>query len=174
MHRDDVAPRQGPQVTGPDYLLHGPGERTPGERERDRKLVARLRYLDARRDYYRASLALSALTTAMVSLDQGDRDVPLRELRKAIEILETIDRPSLTCLPACQALENLLLADAAGLDGDGELEGMAAIVGEHFPEFVPGTLESLLAVGAVVCVEQCASADAGAWVAEAWGKKEPA
>lgn len=158
-------------MTGPEWLLNGPGERTPGERARDRKLVARLRYLEARRDYYRAGHALSCLTATMVSLDQDDRGAALTELRKAVEILETIDRPNLTCLPACQALENLLLADAAGLDGDGELEALAAVVQEHFPEFVPGTLESLLAAGAVVCVEQCAKADARAWVTEAWGRK---
>lgn len=158
-------------MTGPDYLLNGPGERTPGERACDRKLVSRLRYLEARRDYYQVGQALSFLTAAMVSLDQEDRADALTELRKAVEILETIDRPSLACLPACQALENLLLADAAGLDGDGELEAMAAIVGGHFPEFVPGTLEGLLAAGAVVCVERCAKADARAWVTEAWGRK---
>lgn len=159
-------------MTARSWLLNGPGERTPGERARDRKLVTRLRYLEARRDYYRVGHALSFLTAAMVSLDQEDRADALTELRKAVEILETIDRPSLACLPACQALENLLLADAAGLDGDGELEAMAAIVGGHFPEFVPGTLESLLAAGAVVCVEQCAKAEAGRWVTEAWGRRK--
>lgn len=157
-------------MTAHDWLLHGPGERTPGERERDRKLVRRLRYLQARRDYYRAGHALERLCAVTTAIEH-DRSAALAALQEAIAILETLDRPDMRCLPACQTLEGLLVAALAGDDGEAELVGVSDMAARHFPGFVPETLESLLAVGAVVCVERCASADAGAWVAEAWGKQ---
>lgn len=156
-------------MTGPDYLLHGPGERTPGERERDRKLVRRLRYLQARRDYYRAGHALERLCAVTTAIEH-DRTAALTALQEAITILETLDRPDMRCLPACQALESLLVAALAGDDGEAELVSVSEMAARHFPRFVPETLDGLLSVGAVVCLEQCMSADPNAWVAEAWGK----
>lgn len=155
-------------MTARNWLLDGPGERTPGERARDRKLVRRLCYLRARRDYYRAGHALERLCAVTATIEH-DRTAALAALQEAIAILEMLDRPDMRCLPACQALEALLAVAIAGDDGETELVAVSEMAARHFHGFVPETLEGLLSVGATVCLEQCMSADPNAWVAEAWG-----
>ena len=62
---------EGRLVTGPEWLLNGPGERTPGERAMDIKIVARLRHYGVRRDYFHACVALAALTMVVEHLEEG-------------------------------------------------------------------------------------------------------
>ena len=57
-------------MTGPEWLLNGPGERTPGERAMDIKIVARLRHYGVPETTSTRAWR-SALTMVVEHLEEG-------------------------------------------------------------------------------------------------------
>jgi len=147
-------------VTGPEWLLNGPGERTPGERARDIKIVARLRHYGVRRDYFHACVALAALTMVVEHLEEG-RSVEASEwLGRAVDALENIDRP-MPCRASCATLADLL-AECT----DETKRAAFALTKKRFPAWRPKALPELLEVLAVVCLEELMLMNAGQWVSQ--------
>lgn len=147
-------------MTGPDYLLNGPGERTPGERAGDIKIVKRLRHFSVRRDYFHACVALAALTMVVEHLEEGRSLEAAEWLGRAVDALENIDRP-VPCRASCTTLADLL-AECT----DETKRAAFALTKKRFPAWRPKALPELLEVVAVACLEELMLAKANEWVSE--------
>lgn len=171
---------------------------TAAERERDARAVARIAYLRARQDYYRAGEALNRLRECLESLG-GVQETPglsgenhsdsakaahmatvdarraeclataVRCLSRALDLVDMLEhRPGVRCALACRSLLDLLVAVGAGQDDTAERAVVAALVAQTYPSAAPKTLGDLLELGALACVESMLTADAGRWLRETW------
>lgn len=147
-------------MTGPEWLLSGPGERTSSERAGDIKIVARLRHYGTRRDYFHACVALAALTMVVEHLEEGRSPEAAEWLGRAADALENIDRP-VPCRASCATLADLL-AECT----DETKRAAFALTKKRYPAWRPTNLAGLLEVLAVVCLEDLMLMDAGQWVSQ--------
>jgi len=119
-----------------------------------------LRYLEAKRDYFHACRALTALTNVVTHLYDRETEPARAALQRAIGALESVQRP-IGCLPSCETLAALLSECTT------ETKRAAfALTRKRYPAWRPKCLEDLLEVAAVVCLEELMGVDAGEWMNE--------
>lgn len=119
-----------------------------------------LRYLDAKRDYFHACRALTALTNVVTHMYDRETGPATVSLHRAIGALESVQR-DVGCLPSCETLA-ALLAECT----DETKRAAYALTRKRYPTFRPKCLDDLLEVAAVVCLEELMGVNAGAWVNE--------
>lgn len=119
-----------------------------------------LRYLEAKRDYFHACRALTALTNVVTHLYDRETGPATAALHRAIGSLESVQR-DVKCLPSCETLA-ALLAECT----DETKRAAYALTRKRYPAFRPKCLEDLLEVAAVVCLEEFMGVDTGEWMNE--------